>query len=415
MNFKSFFEVTYLYQVYNDKFENTQTKGIDKLDGRNFKNDAFGKIAIASRKILDGDFEFSPYLELLKLKGRNKIPRVISIPTVRDRIVLFALKETLHNFFEEKVNRKKPNAYIREIKDYVSENENSAFLKLDIEKFYDRINRDILIRILEEKELDSRLINLIKKAINNPTVPLNTSRNQYSSFETELGVPQGLSISNILAQIYLGELDDALEKRKYFYRRYVDDIVILSATHISDFRYRNIEIALDNLKLSLNHRKTAKGSLKTGFNFLSYKIKENKVSVAEKNIESFIRRIAGKFTWYRARIKNHELRPNWLQDQERFKTVFIEELNETITGIVSSKKNYGWLFYFSEMNDLSLLFKLDKIISSFFESLPSFDHEAPSELKKLVRAWHSIVHNDYTYLSNYDEIDTVRKKRGLFS
>jgi hypothetical protein len=65
------------------------------------------------------------------------------------------------------------------------------------------------------------------------------------------------------------------------------------------------------------------------------------------------------------------------------------------------------------MNDLSLLFKLDKIISSFFESLPSFDHEAPSELKKLVRAWHSIVHNDYTYLSNYDEIDTVRKKRGL--
>ena len=31
MNFKSFFEVTYLYQVYNDKFENTQTKGIDKL------------------------------------------------------------------------------------------------------------------------------------------------------------------------------------------------------------------------------------------------------------------------------------------------------------------------------------------------------------------------------------------------
>src|SRR5690606_9814531 len=108
------------------------------------------------------------------------------------------------------------------------------------------------------------------------------------------------------------------------------------------------------------------------------------ISISEKSVQIFIRRIAAKFTWYKNGLVNKNMRPDWLEDDERFKEVFLEELNEHITGSISMRKNYGWIFYFLEMTDRSLLFKIDKIIADFFQPLATFQHTAPSTLKRLV-------------------------------
>jgi len=101
-----------------------------------------------------------------------------------------------------------------------------------------------------------------------------------------------------------------------------------------------------------------------------------------------------------------------LSNNERFKEVFIEELNETITGIISESKNYGWLFYFSEMTDENLLFKMDKIITRFFLPLDAFENKAPNSLKRLYRAYKVIKHKgNKNYLCNYDNFDSIRHKR----
>lgn len=413
MSLEEYFEIETLKELYNDRLISSKAKGIDKINSLSFNLQLDKELEIINKKILDGTYKFSVYIEKLKLKGRNKPPRIISIPTLRDRLVLLTIKEILHEQYPECINDKLPNRYIRDIKRYLNNSSNNYhYLKLDIEKFYDNINREILINMLKEKINDERIINLINAAICTPSIPINTKVFQYVEYMTEVGVPQGLSISNILAQIYVNSLDHVIDKRQYFYRRYVDDIIVLNDKEISNFRYKNIQKALSDIKLSLNENKTEKGSLDNGFTYLSYKIMPNVISIADASVENFIRRIAGKFTWFKNGIKNRNNRAEWLVDDNRFKEVFIEELNETITGIISSTKNYGWLFYFSEMNDEALLFKLDNIINRFFISLDSFNNEAPKELKRLSRTYRVIKHKgNKNYLCNYDNYDSIRRKR----
>lgn len=412
---ENFFSEKYLNQIYQDRLSNSKAKGIDKVNSISFSNKADDQIKIIARKVKNASYLFSPYLENLKLKGRNKAPRVISIPTIRDRITLLALKEYLHNKFPEAVNRKLPNSYIKDIKEYLSTPEGTEyFIQLDIQAFYDNIDREILMEMLQEKVSDDTILNLISCAIETPTVPPNTSTNNYDSFVNKLGVPQGLAISNILAQIYLLNLDKIIDKRKYSYHRYVDDIIILNRKIITDYRYNNVVKELEKVKLKLNEGKTKKGYLKEGFIFLSYKISDKSISVAEKNVELFIRRIAAKFTWFKNGMQEPNKRPNWLKNDERFKEVFIEELNETITGIISEKKNYGWLFYFSEMNDETLLYRLDNIIAGFFSKITFFENRVPSNLKKISRAFKAIKYKTQrNYICNYDDYSSIRRKRNF--
>ena len=263
-----YFNTEYLKNLYQEKLANSRAKGIDKKNAIQFDNILDLEVDIIVRKINAETYSFSPFLEKLKLKGRNKVPRLISIPTLRDRIVLLAIKEILHEVFPNSINRKLPNSYIRDIKEFLrNPTGNEYFIKLDIQKFYDNIDRKILLRNLKEGNLNTSVINLIEKAINTPTIPLHQKKESYDDFQIENGVPQGLSISNILAQIYLVEVDRVIDKRKYFYRRYVDDIIILNHDKISDFRYKNIEKALNLIKLKLNHDKTEQNYLNQNFIF----------------------------------------------------------------------------------------------------------------------------------------------------
>jgi len=409
---KLFFNVQYLEKVFSNKISKSNTKGLDKMSALHFKFIRNEQFDLIIEKCLNQTFEFTPYLELLKLKNANTPPRTISIATIRDRFVLYILKEILTAKFPESVNKKRPNRYIHEIKSFLEEStSNVHFIKVDIERFYDSIDRKLLYEILEKIGLNKIFMNLIKKAIENPTVPPNTKKKERIHFIKGKGIPQGLPVSNILAQIYLSSVDKEISRRQFLYLRYVDDILILNDGFISDFRKENIKKSLIKLNLKLNSEKTSAGKLSDGTTFLSYYINQRAISIADKNIQVYLRRIAGKFTWYKNRENNREIRSEWLQSDERFKEVFLEELNEMITGSRSDNKNYGWLFYFSEITDLSLLFKIDRIIDSFFYSLDSFNNTSPVELKRLVRDFYSIKFGTNSgYINNYNDYNTIRKK-----
>ena len=98
---KEHFKIKLLKEIYYKKFKSTKTKGIDRVSGEKFSKQATSQIRIIKRKCLNGTYRFSPYLELLSTKGRGKAPRVLAIPTIRDRIVLHSLKEMLFDIFPE--------------------------------------------------------------------------------------------------------------------------------------------------------------------------------------------------------------------------------------------------------------------------------------------------------------------------
>jgi RNA-directed DNA polymerase len=113
--FSELFKTAALVEVFQARFADSPSKGVDRLNGFQFSSRAASALAIASQKCLDGRFRFSPYLENLKTKGRGKAPRLIAVPAVRDRVVLHQLNKVLAAAFPNCVPRNIANSYVRAI------------------------------------------------------------------------------------------------------------------------------------------------------------------------------------------------------------------------------------------------------------------------------------------------------------
>jgi retron-type reverse transcriptase len=165
--YAEYFAYNNLDTVFKTKVSKVSSKGIDKKSSDNFKLHKASELKIIERKTLSGNFQFSPYLEILRVKNRKSIPRLLSLPTIRDRIVLDVIKSILHEDFSDCVNRELPNSYIRKIKLFLEKNKtnNIYFLKTDIKKFYDKINREILLTELKKRISDEGFLNLVINTI----------------------------------------------------------------------------------------------------------------------------------------------------------------------------------------------------------------------------------------------------------
>lgn len=113
--FGALFSAVALEEVFNEEFASTTGKGVDRLNGFQFEKNAKAQLETVSAKCLNGSYRFSPFLEVLKTKGRDKKPRLIGIPTIRDRVVLHQLNKFLAFLYEERVPRNVASTYVREI------------------------------------------------------------------------------------------------------------------------------------------------------------------------------------------------------------------------------------------------------------------------------------------------------------
>lgn len=90
------------------------------------------------------------------------------------------------------------------------------------------------------------------------------------------------------------------------------------------------------------------------------------------------------------------------------------ELNEKISGAISSKRKYGWIAYFNQINDLTLLHKLDAVVRTMFLRMPDFNRTAPAGLKTFRRAFYEMKFNpNGGYVRNFDSYVT-RAERWQF-
>lgn len=423
MEIKSGFDSNYYDYIFKNKIVKNNSKGIDKKSFKSYstKEERDKLYSAINKKVQDKEYKFSPYLELLRVKKRNTSPRMISIPTIRDKIVLITLKSILHDVFPENINKEQPNSYIKKIKNYIEANSNNElyFIKVDISQFYDNIKWDKLKKKLSQRITNKYHLKLIMDGIKTPTVPANYHKEDLHRYILKKGVPQGLPISNILAQIYIQDLDTYCIKTfqsNSLYLRYVDDILILTNNELTN-HIEIIESKLKELGLKLNRDKTSQGKLSGEFDFLGYLISNNKVTIGKRTIENQINKIAGKITWFKKGIENESNRPyKYKDDPKGFARQFIKEVNQIITGSKSSKKSYGWLFYYLEIDDLSVLYKMDKVISSLIKDIPYFQNKVPKNLKKTSRAFAEIKYNNGgNYINDFDKIKTQSQMKKYLS
>lgn len=386
-------------------------RGIDRIGVDVFAERVETEVALVARKALEGTYHFAPYQEQLLSKGRDRLPRVISIPTLRDRIVLHQLKSFLHAVLPECVTRKLPNEYIRILKAATDALplEESTFLRGDIESFFDTIDHQLLLSLLRARVRSPAALSILRRAIRNPTVSGNSHRPRGIALTNRRGVPQGLAVSNVLADAYLQEVDAHLRVDALLYLRYVDDILLLWSSGDATSRKAGVDNHLARFGLRLSPTKTQADSCQRAFEYLGYHVQLPEVSVKRSTAENFLRGIAALIAEYRHRLRGGK-HPKWLPPELR-RRVLVEELNERITGAISETRRYGWLFYFSEITDLSLLYRLDATIEGLFARLPDFEGKAPPGLKRLVRAYYETKYSPTRgYIHNYNEYQTVAEK-----
>jgi len=403
-----------LRTVYAEEIAGRGGTGMDGLSPSRFDEQKETELRTIQRKCRDGSYTFTPYREVLKSRGRKRKPRVISIPTVRDRIVLYLLKDLLHDIFDDCVNRSLPNQVVRRLKKYYLESnlDEKVVYIADIKSFYDDINHDHLERKIRSRINPEKIIKLIFRSLKTPTVPRNYRRENKDNYIPQCGVPQGLAISNILAEICLEGFDQKISSEVDFYERYVDDILLFCDADDVSEKYTLIGKNLtERGDLSLNEDKSKPIDVEDGFQYLGYRFDGDNISVKQKSVDEFIDSIASLFTYLRENIEI-EIKERYGVDRERLKSIFVEKINEKLTGVVSKDNRYGWVFYFMEINDEALLHQIDSIVEDFFKRSPLFD-EVPSNLKSIARAYWEVKSRPRGgYVQNYDQFETPKEKYG---
>lgn len=439
--FEDIFLIDNIRQVYSDKIAGKSAIGIDGICRSAFAEKKESEFSLISKKCLSGKYHFSPYLEILVLKGRNKYPRILAIPTLRDQLTLVLLKDFLQETecFNDVVQRELPNQIIQKVSQKRQEiraqrkiNKHKIF-RTDITGFYDNIEREILMDTIREKILYPKALTLIYKAISTPIVPRDYKKKKISSYTTAKGIPQGLAISNILSNIYLHKFDESMIPLSSGYFRYVDDILIFHKSAKSNMIERTLITKLTALGLSINREKTSLVPMRKRYDFLGYVFDKKTITVRESTLERFISSLTSMFanekTYMNSILEIYKERAYRLygrdiqipsMTEDIYKKLFIERINLKITGAISKDedtgnyKRYGWLFYFVKITDMKMLAVIDNIIDRLFIQSSLFNHTKPPEVKSIRKAFYIITHRQSTYydgyVHNYASYDSVEKK-----
>lgn len=285
-------------------------------------------------------------------------------------------------------------------------------MKIDISAFYDNIkHKELSKRYWKRIRNDHILLLLLDKAISTPTLPMGNK----SLTKNEKGVPQGLSISNILAELYVTNIDryfNTLPNIKYY--RYVDDILILfnscqfnSNELYNDISQRFKKIGLNTHELDRCRSKSYVGKLKyESFDYLGYQFNPNlEISVRSTTIQKLHASIVNLFVSYHASQNKYD------KNKRQTLEFLTWRLNIRITGCIFENKKKGWLFFFSEINDEKTLHQLDYFIAKLCKR---FDVQE-IQPKKFVKAFKELSLNatKTTYIPNFDEYTIDAKEHIL--
>jgi RNA-directed DNA polymerase len=187
--FKKSYQIDNIKGIYDDKVRNKCSPGLDRINKKAFEKRLDENISIINRKVLNGTYRFTNYKQKLISKGEGKKPRVISIPTIRDKVTLMILKNIIVEAFGEQVSYALIHKIVKDILNLINNDDFDYYLKIDLSQFYDTINHDLLTKQLKQKIRKKEILQLISNALITPTVEENYSKG--SKKLNEKGVPQG--------------------------------------------------------------------------------------------------------------------------------------------------------------------------------------------------------------------------------
>jgi len=223
--------------------------------------------------------------------------RQLGIPTVIDRLIQQAIAQVLTPMFEEVFS---PHSYgfrpgrsahqaVEQSQEYIRQGYDWV-VDIDLEKFFDRVNHDMLMARVARVVKDKRVLKLIRAYLESGVMVNGVV------METEEGTPQGGPLSPLLSNIMLTDLDRELEEREHKFVRYADDCNIYVKTERAGERVlKSVKQCLEKkLKLKVNPKKS-KVERATRAKFLGFSFWKRKgevfIRLANRTKERFAEKI----------------------------------------------------------------------------------------------------------------------------
>ena len=271
---------------------NKGAAGVDGMSVLEFPEFARSHWVSIRKDLMEGSYKPLPVkrVEIPKPDGGK---RPLGIPRITDRVIQQAIAQVLSPVFDPEFsdssygfrpNRSAHDA-VKKVRKYIKQGYKYA-VDIDLSKFFDRVNHDLLMQRLKRCIVDKTLLKLIERYLKagvqidgkvEPTVK---------------GVPQGGPLSPLLSNVVLDELDKELEKRGYRFVRYADDFIILVKSHRAGKRVMQSikRFLLKNLKLVINEKKSRVVKSNESL-FLGFTFKRKSIRWSDKSLAEFKRQI----------------------------------------------------------------------------------------------------------------------------
>lgn len=247
-------------------------------------------------QVLAGTYKPKPVRRHLIPKGGGGM-RELGIPCVLDRLIQQAMLQVLQPIFDPAFSEhshgfrsgRSAHGAVREAQRYVQDG-CCWVVDIDLERFFDRVNHDVLMGRLAKKIGDKRMLGLIRRYLDAGMMANGVV------MERNEGTPQGGPLSPLLANVLLDEVDRELERRGHAFVRYADDCnVYVRSRRAGERVMRAMRKMYAKLKLRINEAKSAVAPVRQrkflGFGFWTAKGGEVRRRVAKKSLGAMKERV----------------------------------------------------------------------------------------------------------------------------
>ena len=247
------------------------------------------------QSLVDGSYPPRPVRQVVIPKPQGKGERKLGVPCVVDRVIQQAILQVLTPMFDPEFSessfgcrpRRSAHGAIQQVKAFVKSGYRVA-VDLDLEKFFDTVNHDVLMSRIARKVTDKVLLGLIGRYLRAGVLVGSTVQ------ATAWGTPQGSPLSPLLSNILLDDLDKELEARGHRFVRYVDDLVILVKSKRAGQRVmaKISRYLSQKLKLKVNRDKSRVVKIEE-LEFLGFTFRGIRIFVSDRAMQDFKHRLRG--------------------------------------------------------------------------------------------------------------------------